>query len=818
MYINEFFQTRSGYSFQELINQPWSILQSELSDSETLKSVSQAIQSGQSHMAELLSFDKTGKWFWLNMNLSPIRDDSNIITHWVFIQHEITERIVTEILLKKSAEEAHNATLAKSRFLAVMSHEIRTPVGGIIGLSRLARMQCAEPKTAEYLQKIQSSAELQLGILNNILDYSKIESKSLQLNITLFDLEQLLSESVALYQPSAFLSGIELNLALTNNTIKFVYGDWLRIKQIIANLIGNSLKFTDQGSVELKLELASVRDVMVDLRISVIDTGIGIQDTTLTELLEPFKQANSAIAQNYGGTGLGLTITEQLLRLMGSKLQMKPRFNGPGTHFYFDLTLPMSLNNNEVLTLTNTAPKRGTDLNQDMSAWKNVFLNKRILLAEDNDITQIVMKQFFEITGARVDIAKDGKSAIEKFQSDHYDLILMDLQLPYINGIDACKKIRNLPGGAQLPIFGVSAGITSNEKDACEDAGMVDFLHKPVDPIILFTKLQKYFAEDLLLDSEVQEQKINYLQSLDRDLITYQQPTTKPSQYRHGRAEEKLLRMFLAQAAQIENNILGKIRSTEFEDVQKMLHEIQGAAAIFNEIKLVTTAKALETLIKNKIPDRIKIDEFLSELKASQDRILNSLNNLNRPAALLTEVTTKVTAEISTQIPTQIPTEITPDIPAQIVTATTQDMTTASTPKQKTIQHEPQYPDSHSSSFNILIADDNKLVRHSLEHLLSTVRVNVICVSSGEEVLKQLLINDYDLILMDIRMPGLNGIDTTKRIRTQAQLNHIIVIGMTADTSIDTLEICLQAGMSEVYSKLSRPEILIETVNRFINN
>jgi CheY-like chemotaxis protein len=319
---------------------------------------------------------------------------------------------------------------------------------------------------------------------------------------------------------------------------------------------------------------------------------------------------------------------------------------------------------------------------------------------------------------------------------------------------------------------------------------MVDFLHKPVDPVILFTKLQKYFVEDHLLNAETKKLKINFLQSIAPALITREQSTINLTKHRNAHSEEKLLRMFLDQVAEVENNILKKIRSKDFEHVQKMLHEIQGAAAIFNEIKLVAKAKALENLIKIQTPDRFKIDEFMAELKKSQDKIYKILDTLNRPAASVSVTTEEITQKTSTH----------------------------STSEASTPQTEPQHLDNHSRAFSILVADDNELVRQSLQQILISVNIKVMTVSSGEEVLKQLLINHYDLILMDIRMPSLNGIDTTKRIRTQTAFEHIVIIGMSADTSMSTVEICLQAGMKEVYSKLSRPEILLKTVHRFMNS
>lgn len=779
-YVNDFFEIRTGYVSNEIFNKDWSILQNEETDQNTIMNIRQALNDGLAHSVELLSFTKSGEWLWLKVNISPIKNNNHEITHWVFIQHEITERIISELLLKKSAEEAQSSNQAKSRFLASMSHEIRTPLGGIIGLTRLALLNSKEKHTTEYLETILISAELQLKILSDILDFSKIEADSLVLNISTFDLEELLQESVALFQPSAFLSGLELNLSLSINRVQFVYGDWLRLKQVIANLISNAIKFTDKGSVELKVDTLDFNDSEVTLRISVIDTGVGIKGLSLSELIEPFKQAHHTNTRNYQSTGLGLTISDQLLRLMGSNLQLKPRFGGTGSCFYFDLILPISINSNELLTSTSESLSR-KNLKSDLSAWKNVFTGKTILVAEDNKVTQLVARQHLEITGAKVDIASDGQAAIKLFSSNHYDLILMDLQMPGINGLLACKTIRKLEGGSTIPIFGMSAGITSNEADACQDAGMNDFLHKPIEPNLLFSKIEFYLGKSIAIEGNEQEKN----QLTDRGLSEKSKNFIVSPNLRNGVTAKDfgiqhqfLLTTFLYDVVIIQYEILEKIRNSEYESAQKILHEIQGSAAIMGETEVVTTAKNLEKLMLTKTKDRHVIDRFISALKKCQNNISASLTKENN-----------------------------------LTTITSQE-----DENHKKVLENQALGEYKRDSFKILIADDNELVRISLQQLLLGPNIKVECVSSGEEVLKQLLVTAYDIILMDINMKGLDGISTTRQIRVQTIFAHIHIIGMSADVSEKIVKKCIDAGMQEVYSKHSRPEVLFTLIQKITHN
>lgn len=774
IYTNDSFKIRTGYSDSDLLNKPWSILQNELSDAEALASVRLALHGGYSASLELLSFTKMGDWFWQQLNITPLKNVAGEVTHWISIQRDMTERIATERLLRKSAEEAEAANIAKTRFLAAMSHEIRTPLSGVIGLTKLAQQQPVDAQTLNYLQNIQISAELQLQILTDILDFSKIEENAMLLDIHSFNLEQLLRESVTLFQPVAYLAGIELDLYISDNTAIHVYGDWLRLKQIISNLISNAIKFTEHGYVHVKAELMNIRESNVELRFSVIDTGAGLGALSLDELIEPFRQAKGTSASRLSGTGLGLTISEKLLNLMGSKLQYKKRFGGRGSHFFFDLKMIQSDSLTEIQNPSHPLVNRTTEFKTDLSPWQNAFTGIRILVAEDNKVTQLFMNRLLRITGAQVDIVAEGASAIAMFKENTYELILMDLQMPGIGGLEASKKMQLISPGHVTPIIGVSAGVSSDESDSCHDAGMVDFLQKPVDPVTLFKKIQQYVTTDtptipkkIVTPSQSSSRDNEAGPSVQQEILSKLKPIQQSD-------DTKLLQLFLNEIEITRRTITEQFTQNMPGPTLKILHEIKGSAATLHALSLMQSAQQLEQMINNNVFDEGTYKDFLNALTDCQN-----------------------------------------DVSEALKTAHTANMHSPVNIGQQPDATQPQ-PQPHI--FKVLIVDDNEFVRVSLKNLLLSLGIKVDLCAGGHELLKQLMFNSYDLILMDVQMPGIDGIAATRLLKSQPLYNHITIIGLSAETSDSTINSCLEAGMKEVISKLSGPFRIMSTIENMMSH
>ena len=368
------------------------------------------------------------------------------------------------------------ASKAKSEFLAVMSHEIRTPLNGMIGSLNLMDQDKLTTEDAEHLDTVRKSSGLLTTIINDILDYSKIEAGRFSLDSHVVDLEELIKEVEQFYRPIATEKGLLLDAKLVNLTQRYVMGDGIRMKQILNNYLNNALKFTSQGNLHLTLE--QLPDDAI--KFSVEDTGIGINPEDISELFTDFSQVNTGANRSFGGTGLGLAISKRLAILMGGEVGVESTF-GEGSCFW--ATLRPEASSREAYEQQNQTQKLGDVENlEGMSA--------KVLLVEDNKVNQTVARKLLEKQGCKVTIANHGVEALDALQSAAFDLILMDCQMPIMDGFEATRKIRQ--SGNDIPIIALTANAQLSDRDACLEAGMNDFLSKPFDPRRLYELINRY--------------------------------------------------------------------------------------------------------------------------------------------------------------------------------------------------------------------------------------------------------------------------------------------------------------------------------------
>ncbi|NHQ87805.1 EAL domain-containing protein [Iodobacter sp. HSC-16F04] len=365
--------------------------------------------------------------------------------------------------LEAAKQQAENANLAKSAFLANMSHEIRTPLNSVLGMAHLAQLTPLNTKQSDYLQKITLSANHLLDLINDILDFSKIEAGKMEISSHDFSLHELIDHVRELIQQKAEEKGLQLHIVIGIQVPSFLQGDDLRIKQVLINLLSNAIKFTQDGKITLTVSLDSNENVAF----SVCDTGIGIPVCAQAQLFQSFQQADNSITRKYGGTGLGLAISSQLVQLMGGELTVTSQ-PGQGSEFKFSLSLPK---------INALAP---SPAHQNHSISDHFLAGKHILLADDHPFNQQIGAELLQIAGAEVVIANNGLEILQLAKQHHFDAILMDVQMPQMDGITASLALRKMPAFDPVPIIAMTANVSREYRQNCLNAGMNDFIGKPV--------------------------------------------------------------------------------------------------------------------------------------------------------------------------------------------------------------------------------------------------------------------------------------------------------------------------------------------------
>jgi PAS domain S-box-containing protein len=429
---------------------------------------------------------------WILVNGYPDLDQSGNINEIVISFLDITEQKVLDMELIKSKELAESANKAKTDFLANMSHEIRTPLNGIIGFTHLLMKSNLKKNQAEYMTTVNESATSLMEIVNDVLDFSKIESGKLELNIEKVNLYRLTNQVTNLFKYQAKSKKIELILNIEQNVPQYILADSVRLKQILVNLLSNAVKFTNFGEIQLDIfEMPSSEIKSSIIKFSVKDTGIGIKTINNEKIFKSFVQEDNSTNRKFGGTGLGLAITNQLLALMDSKVQLISKF-GEGSDFFFIAKFTKAKHNKlQEITVEKT-------ITEDTSLFLNVLINKKVLIVEDNKINMLLAKTLIKraIANCVIFEAKDGNEAVELYKEQKPDLILMDIQMPNKNGYEATREIRDMEGDLKVPIIAITAGIMTGDREKCLDAGMNDYLPKPIIQHDLQELLNKWLSKE----------------------------------------------------------------------------------------------------------------------------------------------------------------------------------------------------------------------------------------------------------------------------------------------------------------------------------
>ena len=466
-WVNDAFVRTTGYVLDDLLGvEPGHVLQGPGTDPQTVRAMAAHLGRGEGFRVEVLNYAKDGREYWVSLEVTPVHDEVGRLTSFVAVGTDVTERRLAEEHLRAAKEAAEETARDKAAFLASMSHEIRTPLNAVLGLTELLLTTDLDDVQRDYAGTAQSSGKHLLALVNDILDFSALESGRIEPELRAFCPADLARDSITMFEAEAARRELRLTSEVDEDLPAALTGDDTRLRQVLVNLIGNGLKFTESGQVGLRLlSLGAVGDEHA-LRLEVSDTGVGIPQALQHRLFQPFSQADPSTTRRYGGTGLGLAICRLVVERMGGSIRVESAV-GSGSTFVVDVRLPVA----DVGDLPDEAPA-GTTLAESARL--------HVLLAEDDPVNQVVAGHMLRRLGVDPVVVPDGPAAVRAATGGAFDLVLMDVNMPGMDGLEATARIREAMGGRAPRVVALTANALDGDRERFLAAGMDGYLSKPV--------------------------------------------------------------------------------------------------------------------------------------------------------------------------------------------------------------------------------------------------------------------------------------------------------------------------------------------------
>ena len=750
-----FFQTH-GFTKSEVIGKKLKMLDSGETSAEVHAEMWQTLLDGKVWRGEFINRRKDGSRMIESAVISPLRQANGMVSHYVSVQVDVTDQQklneelnshryhMEEMVVSRTkelaivSEQAEAANRAKSDFIANMSHEIRTPMNGVLGMTYLALNSTNDPKLRDYLQKIHLSGQHLLHIVDDILDFSKIEAGKIVLETVDFSLHELLQDLNSIMTGKVSGRNLTLTFDIDPDVQKYMRGDPHRLKQILINYMNNALKFTEQGDIKVFVQKLNATATGWMIRFEVEDTGIGMSNEQQKKLFQSFEQADSTTTRKYGGTGLGLAICKRLASFMGGEVGVLSML-GRGSTFWFTAHLEHANSKHSLSKIeanTQTAYQRLKQRNESRDG-------ARVLVVEDNQFNQQIATELLEAVKCQVTVADNGKIALDFLEQTKFDCILMDIQMPVMGGLEACRILRDMPGLADMPVIAITANAMNEDRVHCLSAGMNDFISKPFSPEVFYSTLLRWLAPEER-QSAVQQTTIAEQPSpeeIDSDLCIdfsvlakfFSKTPEKVGIFAQkfvDTARKGMVEIDIALDAQnldalcaLGHRLKSSARTVGangFADLCQQLEELKEGGKLAEAENITQQLFLLFDRIEQHV--RIFLNQDVAEPVANAEKLVGALNDI--------PIEKKSSLEVALE-----------------------------------------------ANLHVLILEDDPIQMEVVSVTLRALGVNRIeTCSEGNQALAVVRTYNPDLLVCDLTMPGMDGISFLRQVAGQGFLGNVIIL------------------------------------------